>query len=373
MTLIEQAWWRTLLGLGIILLGVPTYLFFRRRASKGTIAALLALLILGGASSAHAFSRKPAEPEGRKEVLLFALNDAAALDSLRLHASEVTAVSPQWFALSSDGRLSGAPSPALLAACRESHVPLTPAIVNRDFSPEIAAALLSSRRARGRAVKELAARAKRLGFRGYVIDFENLPARPQQDKSLTQFLRELQSAFRKPRLSLAVAVPPPTSHTREIYDYRAIAGLADRVVLMAYDQHSRLGLPGPIAGYRWVESSLEETLEFVPAKKLLLGLAFYHRNWGDVAATSGTYNDAIVLQRQYRTEMKWDDNHRAYWFGYVGDGDGQSHTVWLEDSRSIAEKLALARRRNLAGVAGWRLGQEDPRIWLMLSEFRTDN
>jgi len=49
---------------------------------------------------------------------------------------------------------------------------------------------------------------------------------------------------------------------------------------------------------------------------------------------------------------------------------GRRHTVWIEDAASVAEKLALARRFGLAGVAGWRLGQEDPRVWLLLQEFQ---
>jgi spore germination protein YaaH len=299
---------------------------------------------------------------------LFTLNEEAALDSLRQHVARGTLLSPQWFAVSGGGALAGAPNAVLLEAARSRGVAVAPSVINRDFSAQAAAAVLRSAPARSRLVSQLTAKARQYGFRGYVIDFENLPADPATRKRFTQWMGELRAAFSPARLSLIVALPPPTTRQRQALDYQAIGRLADRVVLMAYDQHGRFNDPGPIAGYEWVETALADIGALIPAHKLLLGIAFYHRNWGGAEATSGTYNEAVALGRENRAEWRWHPEYRAHWFDFMERG--HRHTVWIEDAASVAEKLALARRFGLAGVAGWRLGQEDPRVWLLLQEFQ---
>ncbi len=309
-------------------------------------------------------------PSAGKEVVLFALNEEVGLASLRLYGDRATSVSPQWFAAHADGSLSGEPWTPLLDHCRQSRIPLTPLVINRDFSPEVAAELLRSRQARARLVRELLERARRYHFRGYVIDFESLWANAAQRQQFSEFLAELRAAHSRAGLSLGVALPVPSPRHRKTFDYRAAGRLADRVVLMAYDQHSRLGGPGPIASYHWVEAVLRETVALVPQRKLLLGLAFYHRNWSAAGATSGSYQKAQALQREHQADWRWDPTHRAHWFGFLNQG--RPHTVWLEDGWSIAEKLALAWRNQLAGVAGWRLGQEDPAIRVLLRQFQSN-
>jgi amino acid transporter/spore germination protein YaaH len=368
LTLREQAWWRSLLGLGIIGLGVPAYLIGRRYARKAGIAAVVLVCVcsVGAPTSRSATLAGLEAGAPRSELLLFTLNEEAALDSLRQHVGRGTLLSPQWFAVSGGGALGGAPNAVLLEAARSRGVAVAPSVVNRDFSAQAAAAVLRSAPARSRLVNQLTAKARQYGFRGYVIDFENLPPDAAARKRFTQWMGELRAAFSPARLSLIVALPPPTTRQREALDYQAIGRLADRVVLMAYDQHGRFSDPGPIAGYEWVESALADIRALIPARKLLLGIAFYHRNWGGAEATSGTYNEAVALGRENRAEWRWHPEYRAHWFDFMERG--RRHTVWIEDAASVAEKLALARRFGLAGVAGWRLGQEDPRVWLLLQQ-----
>lgn len=45
------------------------------------------------------------------------------------------------------------------------------------------------------------------------------------------------------------------------------------------------------------------------------------------------------------------------------------HTrIWLEDSKSIAEKVKLIPKYKLAGVAEWKLGFENSGIWSVITE-----
>ena len=143
--------------------------------------ALLALHPVTAQCADRAAARKPTpELNTGKEVALFALNEEAGLESLRLYGDRATSVSPQWFAAHADGSLSGEPWTPLLDLCRQLRMPLTPLVISRDFSPEVAARPLRSRRARARLVRELLERARRYHFQGYVIDFESLRANAAQ-------------------------------------------------------------------------------------------------------------------------------------------------------------------------------------------------
>ena len=50
------------------------------------------------------------------------------------------------------------------------------------------------------------------------------------------------------------------------------------------------------------------------------------------------------------------------------EGDGATYQIWLEDSKSIAEKVKLIKKYKLAGVAEWKLGFENSGIWSVITE-----
>jgi spore germination protein YaaH len=57
----------------------------------------------------------------------------------------------------------------------------------------------------------------------------------------------------------------------------------------------------------------------------------------------------------------WDATAGSWTFGYVRDGE--QHTVWYQDARSLRLAQDLAREAGLRGVAIWQLGGEDPEVW----------
>ena len=48
--------------------------------------------------------------------------------------------------------------------------------------------------------------------------------------------------------------------------------------------------------------------------------------------------------------------------------DNSTYQIWLEDAQSIAEKVKLIQKYNLAGVAQWKLGFENSSIWQTISD-----
>jgi len=68
--------------------------------------------------------------------------------------------------------------------------------------------------------------------------------------------------------------------------------------------------------------------------------------------------------------LQWDEGISTYWFTYV-DEDGQPHTIWLENSTSLAHKLRLIQKYHLGGVTIERLDsvENDPQAWQVLRTF----
>ena len=48
----------------------------------------------------------------------------------------------------------------------------------------------------------------------------------------------------------------------------------------------------------------------------------------------------------------------------------QEHEVWIEEHESAVARLALAERHGVGGVALWRLGHEEARVWSALGSWR---
>ena len=347
----------------------------RVSASRKPLLYALTFLIAATSLAAKPKTPKPAPRPTAPTVLAFTLGDHTALRSLAAHASDMDVLSPQAFSAHPDGRLTGRIPPDVAAAAARGRLAMMPGVFNADFSVEALSSLLASRASRARLAVSLVAAAQRQHLRGFVIDFEGLSRAQRQH--YTAFLSDLHARFHAAGLRLGVAVPAPVGTFREAFDFPAIGRAADLVVLMAYDQHSRGSAPGPIAGYNWVERVVADTVAAIPPAKLLLGLPLYHRSWTETSgfrdSTAGSHGQALSLLNEFGGELQWDPLSRSPWFRIENLGtesDASTNTVWLEDSRSVSEKIELARRYKLAGVAAWRLGQEDPGIWGVFENYR---
>ena len=70
-----------------------------------------------------------------------------------------------------------------------------------------------------------------------------------------------------------------------------------------------------------------------------------------------------------------ENQAQTVWDGSVGQNyatyetqDGSTYEIWLEDAQSIAEKVKLVSKYNLAGIAQWKLGFENSSIWQVISD-----
>ncbi|MDR2028630.1 MAG: glycoside hydrolase, partial [Treponema sp.] len=109
-------------------------------------------------------------------------------------------------------------------------------------------------------------------FDGLQIDFEYIPQR--DGGAFFSFLEELRAALDGKIFTIALPARTRTLNN-DIFDYRRISPLVDRVLVMAYDEHWSTSAPGPIASLPWCKRVAEYALSVIGREKLIMGLPFY--------------------------------------------------------------------------------------------------
>lgn len=166
---------------------------------------------------------------------------------------------------------------------------------------------------------------------------------------------------------------------RGAYDYKALADALDFISYMTYAQHTGGSTPGPVAGYRWMQASLDYLLALgVAPEKISLGIAAYSDYWypGYDAARNDArprgediaYTRIMGIMRDAGAAPIWDDTQQA-WYA-MWERQGVFEHAWIEDARAFESKLGLVRRHGLRGYSVWLLGLEDPRTWEIVGPVR---
>lgn len=194
---------------------------------------------------------------------------------------------------------------------------------------------------------------------GVQIDFESV-ARVDRDDYL-RFLLKLKNAIGNKVLS--VAVPARWKAVDDAQDYVGIASVADRLVVMAYDEHWSTSAPGAIASVEWGSKVATYALKLLGPQKLVMGLPFYGRVWG-ASNPAGGYRWTGV--QRLVTENAAVPERDAGGVPFFKFSKAIDYTVWFEDAVSLQIKTALYQGLGVRNIGFWRLGQEDPAVWGVL-------
>lgn len=142
---------------------------------------------------------------------------------------------------------------------------------------------------------------------------------------------------------------------------------------MAYDQHGPSNNKiGTVAGYNWVENNIKKFLgqEAVAKEKLILGIPLYTRTWWvdeNEKVQSSTVNiKGLSDILPANASREWNDTLKQYYTEY--EKNGKKYQMWIEDEKSIKEKIGLVHIYDLAGVAFWEKDREPETIWSMIKE-----
>lgn len=209
---------------------------------------------------------------------------------------------------------------------------------------------------------------------GVNVDFENMN---ESDKDVySRFLIELAPRLKKIGKTLSVDVTAPDgSETWSLcFDRNTIANVADYIVFMAYDQYgTSSNKAGTTARYNWVEANIKKFLgqEDVDPEKIILGIPLYMRLWEE--EEDGTAKPEVVNMRDMFDVLPenqvatWDEELKQYYVEY--EEDGKKYKMWVENEKSVGEKINLANQYNLAGIAFWEKDREtNDEFWTFVKE-----
>ena len=143
--------------------------------------------------------------------------------------------------------------------------------------------VLSHTSVRDKLVKQIISAAIEYDLDGINLDFEALQAYDDNGvyvgDSYIQFIRELSIMCENNNIILSVDNYVPSSYTA-FYNRSEQALFADYVIIMAYDEHTRVSEDvGSVASIGFVKEGVENTLKEVPANQTILGMPFYTRVW----------------------------------------------------------------------------------------------
>ena len=279
----------------------------------------------------------------------------------------VNVISPTWFyLLDTSGNIANISSADYVAQAHEKGLKVWGLIDN--FTQEVSTTeTLSNTAARQNIISQLIQAATSVGMDGINVDFESL----SEDVGIhfLEFLRELSIECHKNNLVLSVDNPVPEDFTSH-YDRAEQGRVVDYVIIMGYDEHYVGSEAGSVASLPWVEQGIQDTLAEVPAERVINAVPFYTRLWrttgGNVTSEAIGMDQAQQVISENNVETYWDKTTSQNYGKY--DIDNSTYQIWIEDSQSIAEKVKLGSKYNLAGVSAWKLGFENSGIWQVISD-----
>jgi len=306
----------------------------------------------------------------------------AALSSTLGHADVIGTASPYWYDISGDATVhdeTGAGSASVIAELLARHLRLVP-MVTEEAGMSAFARILASRSKRTALVRTLVKLASHPGYSGLDIDFESFAYDPKHRTALadrlamplypaliSQACLALHAIDRTCQVTVMARTTAAHVYAHGdipswVYDYRALAAAADRVQVMAYDDHSPGGRAGPIAPLPWVKQVIAYARSQGSASRYELGLPAYGYDWYTPTSATAVYaNQVSDLLTQVRAHPHWDTTAGEETFSYRLHR--HKHTVWIENTAADVERARLAAAAGFSGVAVWAAGYEQPQLW----------
>ena len=213
-------------------------------------------------------------------------------------------------------------------------------------------------------------------YNGITVDFEGMKG-TELKEGLNQFIKELKEALGNKTLYVAVhPVLKNSSEYFDAYDYKTLGEYADKIILMAHD-YAAYTLPDNLLNTDFIATPVTPFDEVYTALKAITNaqtgvqdkskIVFAVStasttawNTTDKKITDGkSIHPALdtVEKRlaQSDTEITYSEKYKNPYAFYTTE-DGQQILLWYEDSRSIEDKITLAKMFGINSLSIWRIG-----------------
>ena len=105
----------------------------------------------------------------------------------------------------------------------------------------------------------------------------------------------------------------------------------------------------------------------MPPQKLIFMVGAYGYDWNDNGSPGDvmTFQETMEEARDHHVPTHFDPVSLNPYIAWT-DPDSTDHVVWYLDGVTAYNQLRVGRDMGVAGVAIWRLGQEDASLWGVL-------
>lgn len=290
----------------------------------------------------------------------------------------VNVVSPSFFYLDNDGNLKeniGNRGKQYIEWAHNNGYKVWPIISNAEVASqnlEITSKIVNSYKERQNLIEKIVDKCVEYNLDGINVDFENMK---EEDKDMfSRFIIELTPRLKEIGLVTSVDVTAPDGGETwsMCFDRNVIGHVADYIVFMAYDEYGVYSnKAGTNAGYNWINLNLDKFIntEEIESEKIILAVPLYTRLWtsnenGEIISKNSISMKNIDKEIPNDVERKWDDELKQFYAEYT-DGSNKKQ-IWIEDIKSLKEKVSLVKQRNLAGVGMWQKDMETDDLWEMI-------
>ena len=312
-------------------------------------------------------------------------------------------VMPFWYSLKSptvirDDYATGNPSwPIADTVClmRRAGLQVIPTMTDGTGKLELSG-YLANATTRTTLVKTITDLVMKNNFDGIDLDYEGFAFVDGNDTwsktapRWVAFIKELSVALHANKKLLSVSTPylyDPKEKQKGyfVYAWADIASSIDRLRIMTYDYS--VAKPGPMGPLSWTEKTILYALSVISASKIYVGLPGYGRDWitsvngkcptsappgliGGAKASTFKMNYATAKAEIDKAVPTFDEKFSEVTYNYTQSYNGLSttgastactvnRTVWYQNARSYADRMALVAKYRLGGAAIWTLGMEE--------------
>ena len=312
-------------------------------------------------------------------------------------------VMPFWFSLKSptvirDDYVSGNPSwPMADTVClmRRAGLQIIPTMTD-GTAKLVLSEYLSNATTRTTIVNTIVDLVVKNNFDGIDLDYEGfafVDGNTTWSKTAPRWValvKELSIALHAKNKLLSVSTPylyDPKEKQKGyfVYAWAEIASSIDRLRIMTYDYS--VAKPGPMGPLSWTEKTIKYAVSIMSASKVYVGLPGYGRDWitsvngkcptsappgliGGAKAATFKMNYAAAKAAIDGAVPTYNEQFGEATYNYTQSYNGLSatgastactvnRTVWYQNARSFAARMALVGKYRLGGAAMWTLGMED--------------
>jgi spore germination protein len=204
-------------------------------------------------------------------------------------------------------------------------------------------------------------------FDGVQIDIESVSSKDKA--AYLKFLVAVKKALPEDKIFSVAVMARWADHKKknpsDAFDYPFIGKVADRVIIMAYDEHYRGGGHGPIASLPWCENIYDYALQSIPSEKIVMGIPLYGRSWQQEKTATSMKNPEIWTDLRIRGAQLESTPKNGGSYSYTTN---VTMNVHFESMPSLNAKIDLYATKPVAGIAFWRISQGPRGFWEQLQK-----